>query len=127
MGFSLSQLLGRAAAHPQRTARKRAEQCLERGVAAEHASDSGGALRWFDAAVDSDPAFAQGHMNRGIALRALGRLEEALAAQQRAIELDPACAPAHFNLAMIHDERRQAALAEAQLRLGLAHQPDNMT
>ena len=37
------------------------------------------------------------HSNRGIALRDLGRFEEALAACDRAIEIDPRHAVAHTN------------------------------
>jgi tetratricopeptide (TPR) repeat protein len=63
-----------------------------------------GWLAWLDEAVAAhdralaiDPGDAEVHVNRGIALRDLGRFEEALAACDKAIDLDPRNAVAHYS------------------------------
>ncbi len=55
------------------------------------------ALAAFEAAIGLAPQFPEAHCNRGVALEALGRLDEALAALDRAIAMRPAYPLAHFN------------------------------
>jgi tetratricopeptide (TPR) repeat protein len=60
--------------------------------------------RFSEAVVVFERAEALGHRaaasNRGNSLLDLGRLEEALHAQELAVERDPECAGAHYNLAL---------------------------
>lgn len=61
------------------------------------ANDVEGAVRAFDAVVALAPNFADGHVNRGVALQRLGRLPEALAAYETAVHHVPRHGLAHFN------------------------------
>ena len=51
------------------------------------------ALKAFDMAIRLAPAALEGYGNRGVALRELGRLEEALAAEDRALRQRPDSPP----------------------------------
>jgi tetratricopeptide (TPR) repeat protein len=69
-------------------------------------------LRFLDEALRRDPAAADAHEHRGLALERLGRRAEALQALETACRLDPADPTAHFNLALVY--ARAGRLAEAR-------------
>jgi Flp pilus assembly protein TadD len=60
-----------------------------RGLVAERAGDLDGAVRWYQSAVGADPKDADAAAALGLALRKIGRCEEADASLRRALELDP--------------------------------------
>jgi Tfp pilus assembly protein PilF len=79
------------------------------------------ALRRFELAVSADPAFAEGHANRGEALIALGRDRDGEDALRAALSIDPDLATARQNLAraLLHrglaqPERRDELWARAR-------------
>ena len=57
----------------------------------------GDAERDFAAAIRMAPSFPEAHANRGVALQEMGRLNEALAAEDKAISYRADFATAHFN------------------------------
>ncbi|MEM7518434.1 MAG: tetratricopeptide repeat protein, partial [Planctomycetota bacterium] len=63
-------------------------------------------LKKCDQALAIRPASAQAHYNRGCALHALMRLDEAVAAYGEATDLDPTLARAHGNLAYLLETMR---------------------
>jgi predicted O-linked N-acetylglucosamine transferase (SPINDLY family) len=63
--------------------------------------------------------------NRGVALRQLGRLEEALADYDRAILIKPDLADAHFNRGNICGELRRFETALASYQRAIASKPDH--
>jgi tetratricopeptide (TPR) repeat protein len=69
-------------------------------------------LRFLDEALRRDPAAADAHEHRGLALERLGRRAEALQALETACRVDPADPTAHFNLALVY--ARAGRLAEAR-------------
>ncbi len=91
------------------------------GVMALERGDDAAALALFERVAQAADGFAPLHYNRGNALAALQRLDEAAAAYRRCIALDPALAQAHYNLGNVlagtgHADAAIAAYAEA-LRL----------
>jgi serine/threonine protein kinase/Tfp pilus assembly protein PilF len=74
------------------------------------------------------PGLSWGHVNRGVALAAAGRLDEARAAYDRALELDPDLVPARINRALACLELDDAATALADLDAAIArHHEDAAT
>ena len=96
------------------------------GVMALERADAAAALAWFDLALRAGSSFAPLHFNRGNALAALQRLDQAAAAYRQCIALDPAQAEAHYNLGNVLAGAGQAVPAlvaygqALQLRPGLA-------
>jgi Flp pilus assembly protein TadD len=90
------------------------------GYQALRREDPGAALERFDTAVALAPGLAWVHNNRGVALRRLGRLEEAEASLRHAIELDADYPPAHANLALVL--RMTDRLPEARKHLDYARE-----
>ncbi len=88
--------------------------------------DAQGALREASAIAASEPANARAHLAAGIALRAMGRLEEARQALERAVRLAPNDYAPHYELGVLLDaaSRPEHALASfercAALRPGFA-------
>jgi tetratricopeptide (TPR) repeat protein len=68
-----------------------------RGVIAAQSLDAVGAVHWIDRALRANPRDAAAHINRGLALQALGRQEEALDGFQRASALSPDLPEGPFN------------------------------
>lgn len=58
-------------------------------------------LSQFDLAIEQRPADAEAHNNRGVALRELGRLDEALSSFNRALDLNPEAIGALVNRAHV--------------------------
>jgi len=77
------------------------------------------ALPALQTAVRLMPDDAEAHVNLGLNLAKLGRLDEAETHFKRAIDIDPNLAAAYFRLAMIYGLRNRYAEAEACLRRGL--------
>lgn len=55
------------------------------------------ALAAYDAAIASQPGYAQAHNNRGVLLGLMGRHQDAVDSYDRAVQIDAAYAQAHFN------------------------------
>jgi tetratricopeptide (TPR) repeat protein len=72
--------------------------------------------RAFRTVRTTDPRFATGHHNLGLALVKRGLLAAAGKEFRRAIELDPKLAPAHYFLGYILMSQRRLAEAEQELR-----------
>lgn len=66
---------------------------------------------------------AVAHVQKGIALEAAGRLEEAVVEHERAIEVDPKHAQAHVNLISLYGRLGRAEKAEEQFRAAVALNP----
>jgi len=82
-----------------------------------------GALPLYEAAIAARPDFAAAHVNCGVALASLGRLEDAIARYDRALTLNPASAEAFLNRGAAHAGRRAFALAERDFAAALALRP----
>jgi tetratricopeptide (TPR) repeat protein len=65
-----------------------AGDCIARGNAWYAQGDYERAASWYSRAIIAEPALADAHYRKGIALRQLGKLQEALAALERVIQLD---------------------------------------
>lgn len=89
------------------------------------ASDPGGALHAFDAAIALGGGDADTHGNRGIALQDLGRVDEALAAYDAALSLAPSNPVIrwHRALALLLLGRYEEGWADYDLRLLSADRP----
>ena len=96
------------------------------GVMALERGDAAAALSLFDSVLHGASGFAPLHYNRGNALAAMQRLDDAAAAYRQCIALDPGLADAHYNLGNVLAGAGQlvpaiAAVAEAsRLRPDLA-------
>lgn len=93
-----------------------AEVLHKRGVDAFGQQNYAEAIKHFDAALARRPRMAPWHSSLGAALRAAGRLPEAITAHRRAIELSPGFAPAHNNLGNALRDAGDLAAAESALR-----------
>ncbi len=82
------------------------------GKAHERLGEHLEAIKAFDAAIATDPNFAEAHGNRATLLAAAGLPEEALKAFQRALTLDPKAVPDWINQgALLQDlDRHEEAL-----------------
>ncbi len=66
-----------------------ASDCIARGNAWYAQGDYERAASWYSRAIISEPALADAHYRKGIALHRLGKPQEAIAALDRVIQLDP--------------------------------------
>lgn len=82
------------------------------------------ALRFADAGRDRDPASAEIHETRGLALALLERPAEARSELEEACHLDPRSASARLNLAVLEAQEGRFAEAEARAREALGLDPD---
>jgi len=94
---------------------------LQRGRPAEALAAIDRAL-----ALALGPGRAEFHGNRGVALRALGRLEEAAAAYREALRLDPDDPDAAANLGVALHELGRPAEARPHLEAALARDPGHV-
>jgi len=83
------------------------------------------ALEQFDRAVALEPAMANPHNGRGMALGYLGRLDEARDEFKKAAALDPLYPHPHFNLAALDERAGDWKGEELELEAGLAVDPGN--
>jgi tetratricopeptide (TPR) repeat protein len=81
------------------------------------------ALAGFDEVLTLAPDFHLAHLNRGIALAAVARNEEAEAAIRRAIDFDARYAESHASLAVVLLSQERIEEAEASLQQALALDP----
>lgn len=90
-----------------------AETLYRDGVAARHAGDPARAVALLRQAVAAEPDNADARLQLGLALTALGRLDEAEAELRRTLEIAPGYEDARIALARIAQRRgdREAALA----------------
>jgi tetratricopeptide (TPR) repeat protein len=63
------------------------------------------------------PDSAVAHTNLGDALRAKGKVDEAIACYRRAIALDPNFAQAHYNLGVVLENKGKVAVTSTPGRL----------
>jgi tetratricopeptide (TPR) repeat protein len=84
--------------------------------------DSEGAVNCFRKALEIDPGLLSALNNLGVALRSMGRFEEAAACFDQMIQLRPDLAMGYSNLASMG--KLDADQAEAQRLLALLDQPD---
>jgi serine/threonine protein kinase/Flp pilus assembly protein TadD len=90
-------------------------------VKMDHEWDWSGAEREYKRAMELNPNDAEAHRRYGVALRKMGRTEEAIAENKRAVDLDPVSAFMHWSLAGTLREARQydRAIEEARKALEL--------
>lgn len=129
MDFSIRGLFKRATAQPSAPAarvadRRRAQELVDRGIAAERAAAAQDAMQCYRQAIESDPDFAPAHMNLGIARQAAQDLAGAIACYERAIALDPGYAAASYNLGLARLILGEYAHAEADFRAALRLRAD---
>jgi tetratricopeptide (TPR) repeat protein len=67
---------------------------------------------------------AASHLERGVALDQVGRLDDAIAETERALELDPKLVQAHANLIILYGRMGNVQKAEEHYRAVLALNPD---
>lgn len=71
------------------------------GLLAHQNAQSEAAIEWMTRAIVIKPDYVEAHSNLGVALKALGRLPEAIASYKKAIEIDAEYLPAHTNLGVV--------------------------
>ncbi|GAA3455625.1 hypothetical protein GCM10018962_74580 [Dactylosporangium matsuzakiense] len=81
------------------------------------------ALSCFDQAVAARPEYVAAHFSRGMALRNLGRLDEAIAAFERSFALDPRNPQPMFDIGSIYAAGRDYGRALAAYDRALAAEP----
>jgi tetratricopeptide (TPR) repeat protein len=98
---------------------------VEAGIAALRSGDAEAALSHFDRAARARPDRGEVHWNRGLALRALGRTEEAKEAFARALATGGATREALHGLGHLHAEAGELDRAIASFRAALERDPDD--
>ncbi len=96
---------------------------LFRGGLEALAFNPAAALSSFDEVISVAPDFHLSHLNRGIALAAVARNDEAERAIRQAIELDARYAESHASLAVVLLSQERIDEAEASLQQALALDP----
>jgi tetratricopeptide (TPR) repeat protein len=94
------------------------------GLNAFHARRHEAAVELIGQAITTDGAVARYHANLGLALAALGRLDEAVTCQYRAIGLDPEFSQAFNNLGVLFQLRGRLQEAAACFRRSVELTPD---
>lgn len=100
---------------------------LTEGGQAWNAGDIQRAAAAFGRAALLAPTMAQAHVNLGVALRRLGRLDAAIASYRRALALTPDDPAAHSNLGNALRELGRLEEAEAHLARAHAARPDEVS
>jgi tetratricopeptide (TPR) repeat protein len=73
-----------------------------------------------------DQGLPDAHLNLGVALRRMGRKEEAVRSLQRALAIDPLLAPAHVNLALIRAGQGRMEEATTHFREAIRLDPSDV-
>lgn len=97
--------------HPQRTA----AESFDEGQTAQQRGDLNGAVKFYTAAVSSDPSLFQAYYQRATALLALGRESDAEADLKKTTELEPKFARAHRALGQMWLDKGQTEAAAREL------------
>lgn len=95
--------------------------------AAQHRHAQGdflGALALYDSIIQAKPDLEEVHANKGVVLRDLKRLEEALASFNRALEINPDLAEAYNNRGFVLTELGRLSEALADLDHAIRLRPD---
>ena len=100
-----------------------AEQRVASAIEAADRGDHAAAEALCREAVALSPGYAPGWINLGLAVRALGRLPEAVSALEQAVVVDPESAPAHYNLGLVRVGLGLNAEAIVSLQAALRHRP----
>jgi tetratricopeptide (TPR) repeat protein len=82
------------------------------------------AIARFEMAIAIEPGFAEAHVNRGTALRATGKVDEAIRCFRNAIELDPKYARAYYALGHALQAKNVLVEAEAAYRKASTLDPE---
>lgn len=98
---------------------------VEAGIAALEAGDAEEALARFDRAARRRPGQGEIHLNRGLALRELGRLDEAQEAFGQALAAGGAGREALHGLGHLHAARGDLERAIASFKSALARDPED--
>jgi tetratricopeptide (TPR) repeat protein len=69
-------------------------------------------------------ASAAGHLERGVLLEQVGRIEDAIAETEKALQLDPSLAEAHANLLILYAKIGNVTKAEEHYKAVLSLKPD---
>jgi Tfp pilus assembly protein PilF len=81
----------------------------------------------FQAAVDKEPNYLEGHVSMAVILIEKGRLDEAVPRLKKALALDPKCWFAHANLGLILQQQGRPGDAIAHFRQAVEINPKNVT
>lgn len=93
------------------------------GVAAHQRQQHATAVEWIQQAIAVNRTAQSYHCNLGAALRALGRLDEAVDCFREALRLDPGFAGAQYNLGMTRDSQGNRAAAIEHFREAIRLNP----
>ena len=114
---------------PARTVRLEATRVLapvmRQGIGGKLADQMRAALAEYATAEQVNADRPEAHLNLGLIAAALGEPSLAEQSYRSALELDPRFTPARANLADLYREQGREADAEAELKAGLASDPDN--
>lgn len=98
---------------------------VEAGIAALEAGDAEGALERFERAARRRPREGRIHLNRGLALRELGRMDEAREAFGQALAAGGASREALHGLGHLHAAQGELEEAIASFRSALERDPED--
>lgn len=104
---------------------ERPDTDVQAGIEALREGDAEAALSHFDRAARARPERGEIHWNRGLALRALGRHDEAKEAFSRALASGGAAREALHGLGHLHAEEGELTRAIAAFRAALERDPDD--
>ena len=99
-------------------------QLLAAGLQSHQAGRMAEAEACYRRVLTSQPAYAEVHLQLGLALKGQGKLEEAIAAFRRAVALKPDLAEAHYNLGNALGDKGKLDEAAASFRRAIAIKPE---
>jgi Flp pilus assembly protein TadD len=125
--FNLAKLYQRAGKQAEATKEQETFQRLWDRQAADRAAEGTArdlylagdftrALKEYDRLAELNPNSGRFQLGRGWCFLKMGKKDEALAAMQKAAQLDPKLPDAHFHLAVLYQERGDAARSEQERR-----------
>jgi tetratricopeptide (TPR) repeat protein len=102
-----------------------ADALFAQAVARHQAGDVIGAIEYYQAALQKDPARVDARSNLGAAYARLGRYDEAADHYRRALAQEPEQTPVRFNLALALFKSARVGEAAAELEQVVARDPGN--
>lgn len=90
-------------------------------------NDIAAAIDLLQKAVDRYPQYSFGHVQLGMALAQLGRVDDAALHWRAALSYDPTTPNAHYNLAIYALQHNEIKTARKELEAELSLEPDNPT